>query len=282
MSETRTIKVNYETDIRRLSVPAKIQYAELYDTVKKLFGFEGFNLKYVDDEGDTISISSDQELVEAFRLHTNSILRLHIFVPDNAAPVDVYSAPPAIVPITIELPVKIQTVTPTPIPTIAATPLPVRPKFDPQIQHAAHSIIAASNIAVEELSKLSEEVTQICNQFSNDAALKANEISQKIATSTIQLSNAISVVSEIASNATKQSLQDIPDQIRQQTNNAAATINGLVNQSSNQILSSTMSLSDSTLRQVDLDLHRFRWRGRRHVEGRSKQRGQSLEIFAQQ
>ncbi len=45
MAETRTIKVNYESDIRRLSVPAKIQYVELYDTIKKLFGFDGFNLK---------------------------------------------------------------------------------------------------------------------------------------------------------------------------------------------------------------------------------------------
>ena len=76
-------------------------------------------------------------------------------------------------PIKIELPsiVKTTTPTPTPIPTVAATPK--FPQYDPQA-YAAHSIIAVSNAAVEELTKLTEEVTQICNQFSNEAAQKGN------------------------------------------------------------------------------------------------------------
>jgi hypothetical protein len=45
MSETKTIKVNFDSDIRRLGVPAKIPFVELYDIIRKLFGFEVFVLK---------------------------------------------------------------------------------------------------------------------------------------------------------------------------------------------------------------------------------------------
>ncbi len=79
-----------------------------------------------------------------------------------------------------------------------------------------------------------------------------------IASSTIQISNAISATNEAVSNHTKDSLEFIPGQIRKSTSNIAQTLTGLVTDSANEVMATTMSYSDSTLRQVDLESERIR------------------------
>jgi hypothetical protein len=68
----------------------------------------------------------------------------------------------------------------------------------------------------------------------------------------------MTAVNEIISNSTIESLQFIPGQITQQTNDIATTINGLVTSSAEQVLATTLTLSDSTLRSVDLESERIR------------------------
>merc|ERR1712023_110182 len=63
------IKVSLGEDIRRVSFPAPLTgFDELHAAVVKLFSVQKVTLKYVDDEGDKITISTDDELQEALNL----------------------------------------------------------------------------------------------------------------------------------------------------------------------------------------------------------------------
>ena len=86
---SRTIKVQFEGDLRRFAVDEKtVKYEEVMEQIKLLYGFgsvsSGLSLKYKDDEGDMISITSSAELLEALRLsklETPPILRLIVTNP---------------------------------------------------------------------------------------------------------------------------------------------------------------------------------------------------------
>jgi hypothetical protein len=85
------IKLQYGDDIRRVTVEKSLSVKELTDLAKSLFRDnlqEPYALKYKDDEGDLITIVSDRELEEAFRLFKDQgILRVLIsssFVPKKA------------------------------------------------------------------------------------------------------------------------------------------------------------------------------------------------------
>jgi hypothetical protein len=82
------IKFQHEDDIRRITVEQCPCIKETMDLVRSLFREnlpQRFILKYKDDEGDFVTITSDRELEEAFRLFKDSgILRL--YVHKNEAP----------------------------------------------------------------------------------------------------------------------------------------------------------------------------------------------------
>lgn len=90
VSDTIHVKAQYGNQLRRFSMK-KIEctgtgtvnslYTNLVDKIVKLFAIpRNFQLKYKDDEGDLITISSDIELKFAINLFFNSTLRLTVDV----------------------------------------------------------------------------------------------------------------------------------------------------------------------------------------------------------
>jgi len=80
-----TVKLSYNDDLRRLSVDsATFKFAQLKETIKRLFSSldtERLVIKYEDDEQDLVTISSDEELTEAFNVSHRKqppFLRLHL------------------------------------------------------------------------------------------------------------------------------------------------------------------------------------------------------------
>jgi len=77
-----TVKGVYNGDTRRFSISDSTSFIELHQLIQKLYNITGddWTLKYTDDEGDWIQLSSDLELEEAKRVATkNSLLRVQIF-----------------------------------------------------------------------------------------------------------------------------------------------------------------------------------------------------------
>jgi len=76
------VKFQNGDDIRRVSLEGALSVKEITELAKGLFREalpEPFSLKYKDDEGDSVTITCDQELEEAFRLFKDQgILRLII------------------------------------------------------------------------------------------------------------------------------------------------------------------------------------------------------------
>jgi len=85
MAHKITVKLSYHDDLRRLSVDsASFTFAQLKETIKRLFSSldtEKIVIKYEDDEQDLVTISSDEELNEAFNVSHRKqppFLRLHL------------------------------------------------------------------------------------------------------------------------------------------------------------------------------------------------------------
>jgi len=73
-------KVQCGNEFRRFLLPSS-QYADLSRQIQKLFGFQDedkFLLKYTDEEGDMVTISSDEELYFAITLFRGGLLRLTV------------------------------------------------------------------------------------------------------------------------------------------------------------------------------------------------------------
>lgn len=75
------IKTHFNGDIRRITFPSNGTYAELISTLEKLYGEPGelvYQVRYSDDEGDLITVTSDLELTDAVAFTGPNILRLFI------------------------------------------------------------------------------------------------------------------------------------------------------------------------------------------------------------
>lgn len=88
---TVTLKIKFNEDVRRITLDKPTKFAELRTVLSGLFRSlpENYVLKYVDEEEDLITISSDMELEEAFELAKKSpikILRLNIHAESATAP----------------------------------------------------------------------------------------------------------------------------------------------------------------------------------------------------
>lgn len=86
-----TLKIKFNEDVRRITLDKPTKFAELRTVLSGLFRSlpENYVLKYVDEEEDLITISSDMELEEAFELAKKSpikILRLNIHAESASAP----------------------------------------------------------------------------------------------------------------------------------------------------------------------------------------------------
>ena len=86
MAATLIVKITHGTDIRRFTIPSEtLTWAMLGKRVADSFDLASkpFKLTYVDDENDRITLSSDEELVEAIglaRLASPPVLRLSVHV----------------------------------------------------------------------------------------------------------------------------------------------------------------------------------------------------------
>jgi next-to-BRCA1 protein 1 len=75
------LKVKYGEDTRRLSLEKVPSYSELVSLLGKLFNLTNFAIKYEDDDGDKVTITTDLELNEALNVANKSqggILRLFV------------------------------------------------------------------------------------------------------------------------------------------------------------------------------------------------------------
>lgn len=75
------LKVKYGEDTRRLNLERTPNYVELVSLLQNLFQLNNFAIKYEDDDGDKVTITSDLELKEAINVANKSqggMLRLFI------------------------------------------------------------------------------------------------------------------------------------------------------------------------------------------------------------
>jgi len=116
------LKIKYKEDTRRITVEKEPSFSELNATLTKLFGLtEAFSVKYLDDDDDMITITSELELKEALavsRKQAPHVLRLFLTSGNEPAP--------KAVPLTQS---QLPQATPPPTPA-AATPFPA---VNPQI-----------------------------------------------------------------------------------------------------------------------------------------------------
>jgi len=97
--EAQTIKVQYNNDFRRFSVSPSTTFEDLYHQIATVYKFKSNSpneaiIKYKDDEGDFISVSSTAELHEAFsitRTQVPPILRLFMSSSSTLVPIPQYT-----------------------------------------------------------------------------------------------------------------------------------------------------------------------------------------------
>lgn len=78
------IKASMETDIRKFSLP-QLSFHVLYDLVKERFHLiSECSVKYKDDEGDLVTISTDKELIDAIARQNGNVFRIWLVSPDSA------------------------------------------------------------------------------------------------------------------------------------------------------------------------------------------------------
>jgi hypothetical protein len=76
-------KVLYGEEFRRFVVKS-VSFNELFETVKRLFNLpDGCTLKYKDDEGDLVTMSSDEELLSA-KEFSSSLLHIVVANPNQS------------------------------------------------------------------------------------------------------------------------------------------------------------------------------------------------------
>jgi hypothetical protein len=94
--DSLSLKIKINNEIRRVQVPVNVTFQALVEKLKALipdFSMETMTVRYTDDEGDAVSVNSNEELLEALRIATaNKILRLS--VDKKAAPQPQQQAPP--------------------------------------------------------------------------------------------------------------------------------------------------------------------------------------------
>ena len=76
-----SLKVSFREDIRRISLDHKPNLGELERIIKKMYNIDCFQLKYVDEDKDEVTIGSEEELEQAFATAQNNLLRIFVKSP---------------------------------------------------------------------------------------------------------------------------------------------------------------------------------------------------------
>ena len=75
-----TLKVYYGNDIHRLSFSgADFSFENLISFIQSVYGLKSFSMKYVDDEGDKITLACDKDVSEALYCCKAAILKIYVY-----------------------------------------------------------------------------------------------------------------------------------------------------------------------------------------------------------
>jgi len=172
------LKTEFNGDVRRITIAANISFNEISMKVCKLYGFAAcVILKYLDDENDLITIGSDEELEEAYRIGiARKILRLFVSVGDAPLPIslvpDVAKSKVAETPVLIaQWPIVV------PIETKSVPiAIPLSLSSSPLVYDANSPLLLRQQSLIESTSarvnQLSEEINQKTAKLSNEQAIK--------------------------------------------------------------------------------------------------------------
>eukprot|EP00954_Amorphochlora_amoebiformis_P019706 1334294-Amorphochlora_amoeboformis.AAC.1 len=75
-----TIKIVFQKDIRRVALPQEAPFKKLEDAIGRFYPNEfpnGVYVRYLDDEEDYVTVTCDQELLDALEL-SSSTLKLYL------------------------------------------------------------------------------------------------------------------------------------------------------------------------------------------------------------
>lgn len=75
-----SFKANFDGEIRRFRLRGRT-FAEIHSTLRSLYGIDQFVVKYKDEEGDFVTISTDSEVVEMRPDDTTGFYRLFVERP---------------------------------------------------------------------------------------------------------------------------------------------------------------------------------------------------------
>lgn len=141
---SQVVKVTIGTDTRRFSIDRSRPLSELVALIQSTFTVESGSklaLSFVDDENDECTLSTDDELREAFRVADTmkgNILRLHVAVSAPAEPAAVAASP--------ALPVS---ASPTPVVVPTPEPSPVSKGKEEAAAAPADDALAQARAALE-------------------------------------------------------------------------------------------------------------------------------------
>lgn len=83
----QSLKIEFDHSLRRVNIPAQAKFADLAATLTALLGVSDFTVQYRDEEGDLITIATDQELAEILRAESNNkVTRLLVTRGQSPAP----------------------------------------------------------------------------------------------------------------------------------------------------------------------------------------------------
>ena len=87
---TVTLKISWKDDTRRIRIPSNTTYQQLHTEVAQKFGLNDFRIKYIDEENELITVSTDRELFEAIDYLRDisgprAIVRFFVRTPEDAA-----------------------------------------------------------------------------------------------------------------------------------------------------------------------------------------------------
>jgi len=80
-----TLKFQYNDDIRRATIPNKVTFEELISKIQSIYktipsGWKSICVKYLDDEGDLVTVTTTEELLESFYFFSKNAATLKFFI----------------------------------------------------------------------------------------------------------------------------------------------------------------------------------------------------------
>jgi hypothetical protein len=181
-----SIKTVFEGNIHRFNL-AKPSYDELEQALNSIYGKRGFSIRYQDEDGDMISVSSSLELQEALRVANGSTLKLilsqaagesFVCVDKKSAMADVVEAPVVVEAPAVEAPAVVE------VPAVVVHTPEVQ-----KVQEEPPKKVVEPEEKKQETPKLScDEMRVLACQFLSDPAVQLvlPELAKAVITKIVQ------------------------------------------------------------------------------------------------